>query len=127
MENFSATGANELIFMNYRKAGSEFWPSIRKQDELNTKIAAMKEQIKQIDEKLAALFVEEAAMAAAALLAPPVEKVEEKIVDVKSSTEKPATVKGKVDPKAPAAPVAPVEPKVRNQEDISNERNQFTS
>jgi hypothetical protein len=66
-------------------------------------------------------------MAAAALLAPPVEKIEEKIVDVKSSTEKPATVKGKVDPKAPAAPVAPVEPKVRNQEDISNERNQFTS
>ena len=83
MENFSATGANELIFINYRKAGSEFWPSIRKQDELNTKIAAMKEQIKQIDEKLAALVVEEAAMAAAALLAPPVEKVEEKIVDVK--------------------------------------------
>jgi len=66
MENFSATGANELIFMNYRKAGSEFWPSIRKQDEMNTKIAAMREQIKHIDEKLAALVVEEAAMAAAA-------------------------------------------------------------
>jgi len=129
MENFSATGANELIFMNYRKAGSEFWPSIRKQDELNIKIAAMKEQIKQIDEKLAALVVEEAAMAAAAANAPQVEKketpVDVKPVDVKTSTDKP--VKGKVDPKAPVRAVTPPEPKARNQEDISNERNQFTS
>jgi hypothetical protein len=101
--------------MNYRKAGSEFWPSIRKQDELNTKVAAMKEQIKQIDDKLAALVNEEAAMAAAALLAP-VEKVEEKKEELRESKEKPVPPAkgGKVDPKAPVAPAAPVEPKVRN-------------
>ena len=128
MENFSATGANELIFMNYRKAGSEFWPSIRKQDELNTKVAALKEQVKKIDEQLAALVHEEAAMAAAALLTPVEKPVEEKKEELRESKEKPGPAKGgKVDPKAPVAPPAPVEPKVRNQEDISNERNALTS
>jgi len=46
---------------------------------------------------------------------------------LKASTDKPVPKGGKVDPKAPVAAVAPPEPKVRNQEDISNERNQYTS
>ena len=33
IENFSASGANEPIFLPYRKAGSEFWPSLKKADD----------------------------------------------------------------------------------------------
>ena len=30
IDNFSATSANEPIFLPFRKAGSEFWQSLRK-------------------------------------------------------------------------------------------------
>ena len=30
IDNFSANGANEPIFLPFRKAGSEFWQSLRK-------------------------------------------------------------------------------------------------
>jgi len=52
IENFSANGANEPIFLPFRKAGSEFWPSLRKADEIKTKTDAIKQQIKKIDEQL---------------------------------------------------------------------------
>lgn len=42
IENFTPTGSNEPIFLPYRKAGSEFWPSIKKADELRTKTDAIK-------------------------------------------------------------------------------------
>lgn len=52
IENFSANGANEPIFLPFRKAGSEFWPSLRKADEIKIKTDAIKQQIKKIDEQL---------------------------------------------------------------------------
>lgn len=42
IENFTPTGSNEPIFLPFRKAGSEFWPSIKKADELKTKSDALK-------------------------------------------------------------------------------------
>jgi len=33
MDNFSPNGLNEPIFLPFRKAGGEFWPSIVKEDE----------------------------------------------------------------------------------------------
>ena len=42
IENFTPTGSNEPIFLPYRKAGSEFWPSIKKADELRIKTDAIK-------------------------------------------------------------------------------------
>jgi len=42
IENFTPTGSNEPIFLPYRKAGAEFWPSIKKADELKTKTDAIK-------------------------------------------------------------------------------------
>ncbi len=42
IENFGATGSNDPIFLSYRKAGGEFWPSIKKADETKTKTDALK-------------------------------------------------------------------------------------
>lgn len=50
IENFTPTGSNEPIFLPYRKAGSEFWPSIKKADEIKTKSEALKAQIKKIED-----------------------------------------------------------------------------
>jgi|LauGreDrversion4_2_1035121.scaffolds.fasta_scaffold02260_10 hypothetical protein len=59
MDNFQPTGANEPIFLPYRKAGDQFWPSLKKADEIKTATDAIKAQIKKIDEQLAALLTEE--------------------------------------------------------------------
>ena len=61
IENFTPAGSNEPIFLPYRKAGSEFWPSIKKADELKTKTDSIKTQIKKIDDQLAALAQDEQA------------------------------------------------------------------
>lgn len=59
MDNFQPTGANEPIFLPYRKAGDQFWPSLKKADEIKIATDAIKAQIKKIDEQLAALLTEE--------------------------------------------------------------------
>jgi hydrocephalus-inducing protein len=59
MENFLVTGANEPIFLPFRKAGNEFWPSIRKTDEVKIQTEAIKASIRKIDEQLQGLIVEE--------------------------------------------------------------------
>jgi len=55
MENFSATGANEPVFLPFRKAGNEFWPSIRKADEVKIQTENIKTEIRKLDEQLQAL------------------------------------------------------------------------
>jgi hypothetical protein len=52
MDNFSPTGANEPIFLPFRKAGSEFWPSLRKADQIKQETDKIKAAIKKIDEQL---------------------------------------------------------------------------
>lgn len=34
IENFAVSGANEPVFLPWRKAGSKFWPSLKKADEV---------------------------------------------------------------------------------------------
>ncbi len=63
IENFTPTGSNEPIFLPYRKAGSEFWPSIKKADELKTKSEALKAQIKKLEDQLSSLVADEIAWA----------------------------------------------------------------
>jgi hypothetical protein len=36
MDNFQPTGANEPIFLPFRKAGDQFWPSLKNADEVKT-------------------------------------------------------------------------------------------
>lgn len=59
MENFQPTGLNEPVFLPYRKAGSEFWPSIKKADEIKLQTENIKAQIRKVDEQLQQLCVEE--------------------------------------------------------------------
>ena len=58
IENFSANGANEPIFLPFRKAGSEFWPSLRKADEIKIKTDAIKQQIKKMLNETIDVFCE---------------------------------------------------------------------
>ena len=55
MENFVPNGANEPVFLPYRKAGSEFWPSLRKADQIRTETENIRQSVKRIDEQLAEL------------------------------------------------------------------------
>lgn len=96
IENFTVTGANEPIFLPYRKAGSEFWPSVRKADEVKISTEAIRTSIKKIDESLQGLVAEEQAIAEHATY--------------KALEEKPA---GAQSPRAPE----------RTQEQISELRN----
>lgn len=64
MDNFSPTGANEPIFLPFRKAGSEFWPSLRKADQIKQETDKIKAAIKKIDEQLEDLVTVEQAHAA---------------------------------------------------------------
>ena len=59
MENFGVYGSNEPIFQSYRKAGGEFWPSIRQSDEQRTKIENLKTDLKKLEDKITVLNVEE--------------------------------------------------------------------
>lgn len=59
MENFQLTGANEPVFLPFRKAGNEFWPSIKKADDVKIQTEAIKGEIRKLDEKLQALCQEE--------------------------------------------------------------------
>lgn len=52
MENFQLTGANEPVFLPFRKAGNEFWPSIKKADDVKIQTEAIKGEIRKLDEKL---------------------------------------------------------------------------
>jgi hydrocephalus-inducing protein len=56
IDNFTPTGSNDPIFLPYRKAGSEFWPSIKKADELKTKTDILKVQIKKVEDQIAILI-----------------------------------------------------------------------
>lgn len=62
MDNFQVTGANEPIFLPFRKAGDQFWQSVKVADEIKTKTEAIKAQIKKFDEQLQALVTEEQAL-----------------------------------------------------------------
>lgn len=59
MDNFQPTGANEPVFLPFRKAGSEFWPSIKKADEIKVQTENIRAEIRKVDEKLLQLCVEE--------------------------------------------------------------------
>lgn len=50
IDNFQPNGANDPIFLPYRKAGSEFWESVRKADEVKIKTDSIKSQVKKVDE-----------------------------------------------------------------------------
>lgn len=50
IDNFAANGANEPVFLPWRKAGSKFWPSLKKADEVKLQTDAIKNSIKKIDE-----------------------------------------------------------------------------
>jgi hydrocephalus-inducing protein len=102
MENFSVTGANEPIYLPYRKAGSEFWPSIKKADEVKRQTEEIKAEIRKIDDDLNELCVEEQQIA---------DFQAAKDVDKESGT---------------ASPDQLPEPK-HTQEEISDLRNQYTA
>jgi hypothetical protein len=55
IDNFGPNGSNDPIFLPYRKAGSEFWPSIKKADEVRTKTEAQKALIKKVKDQLSVL------------------------------------------------------------------------
>jgi len=59
MDNFGPNGLNEPVFLPFRKAGSEFWPSIRKDDQVKLETEAIRAEIKKLDEQLSQLCAEE--------------------------------------------------------------------
>jgi hydrocephalus-inducing protein len=50
MDNFQVTGPNEPIFLPFRKAGDQFWQSVKVADEIKSKTEAIKAQIRKFDE-----------------------------------------------------------------------------
>lgn len=62
IDNFSTSGSNEPIFQSYRKAGGEFWPSIKQADEVKLKLEGLRGQLKKFEDQLNALVNEEGAI-----------------------------------------------------------------
>lgn len=52
IENFQPNGSNEPLFLPLRKPGSEFWPSVKQQDENKRRIDAIKAEIKANENQL---------------------------------------------------------------------------
>lgn len=59
IDNFGANGSNDPIFQSYRKAGGEFWPSIKQADEIKLKQESLRAQLKKAEDQLNALINEE--------------------------------------------------------------------
>ena len=52
VENFQASGSGEPLFLPLRRPGSEFWPSIKQQDDDKRQIESLKGEIKQTEQKM---------------------------------------------------------------------------
>lgn len=48
IENFTATGSGEPLFLSLRKPGAEFWPSLRTQDEKKRALNDLKDKLKEV-------------------------------------------------------------------------------
>jgi len=52
VDNFTASGSGEPLYLALRKPGGEFWPAIRAQDDNKRKIEGLKAEIKQAEQKM---------------------------------------------------------------------------
>lgn len=96
--------------MPFRKAGNEFWPSIKKADEIKIQTENIKAQIRKVDEQLQQLCAEEQQLQDIAL-----HEANKAAASDKDSNS--AAVNATPVPEAPE----------HTQEQISELRNQFTN